>query len=212
MGLRTIDTSRGVERLNVAKHFKEDVAPEPRRGCGSWFVGTVAAGVLLAVVLRIFVVGAYYVPSGSMRETIQEGDLILGERLTLFLGSPSAGDIVTFASPLDEDETLVKRVIATEGQTIDLVDGYVYVDDQRLVEPYVIRDDNGEQARTESLSDLGGSEGISYPYTVPEGCIWVMGDNRTNSKDSRYFGPVSVDDVTSRAILTYWPLSDFGLL
>ena len=196
----------------MAKHFREDVEPEPRRGCGSWLVGTVAAGVLLAVVLRVFVIGAYYVPSGSMRNTIQEGDLILGERLTLFFGGPSAGDIVTFVSPLDEDETLVKRVIATGGQTVDLVDGYVYVDGERLDEPYVIRDDKGAQAKTESLSDLGGSDGITYPYTIPQGFIWVMGDNRTNSKDSRYFGPVSVDDVTSRAVLTYWPLSDFGLL
>ena len=195
----------------MAKHFREDVRPA-RRGCGSWFIGTLATGVLLAVVLRIFVLGAYYVPSGSMRETIQEGDLILGERVSLFFGSPQPGDIVTFASPLSDDETLVKRVIATEGQTIDLVDGYVYVDGERLDEPYVIRDEDGAQAPTESLTELGGSAGISYPYTVPEGCVWVMGDNRTNSKDSRYFGPVSVDDVTSRAILTYWPLSDISLL
>ena len=196
----------------MAKHFREEAVPEPRHGCGSWLMGTVAAGVLLAVALRVFVIGAYYVPSGSMRETIHEGDLILGERVTLFFGGPEAGDIVTFASPLDEGETLVKRVIATAGQTIDLVDGFVYVDGERLDEPYVIRDDEGNQARTESLSDLGGSAGISYPYTVPENCIWVMGDNRTNSKDSRFFGPVNVDDVTSRAILTYWPLSDIGLL
>ena len=104
-------------------------------------------------------------------------------------------------------ETLVKRVVAVGGQTIDLLDdGSVAVDGEVLDEPYV------DGAPTESLSSLAGSAGISYPYTVPEGMIWVMGDNRANSKDSRYFGPVSVDDVTARAILIYWPLSDARLL
>lgn len=199
----------------MARHFKEQVeetsGTEPRRGCASWLAGTLAAGVILAVVLRIFVIGVYFVPSGSMLETIHEGDLILGERVSLFLGEPAAGDVVTFASPLTEGETLVKRVVATGGQTIDLRDGRVYVDGELLDEPYVIRE-GGEPAPTESLSGLGGSAGITYPYTVPEGCLWVMGDNRTNSKDSRYFGPVSVDDVTSRALLIYWPLPDVRLL
>ena len=176
------------------------------RGRLLWWVGTVALTVALAVVLRVFVVGAYYVPSGSMLDTIGIGDLLLGERVSYRFHDPEPGDIVTFESPLTEGETLVKRVIAVGGQTIDLVDGSVVVDGEVLEEPYV------GGAPTESLSGIAGSAGIKYPYVVPEGCVWVMGDNRTNSKDSRYFGPVSVDDVTSRAILIYWPLSDAGLL
>ena len=97
-----------------------------------------------------------------------------------------------------------KRVIAVGGQTVDLVDGSVVVDGVTLDEPYV-----GDEP-TQSLSDLSGSAGITYPYVVPDGCVWVMGDNRTNSKDSRYFGPVSVDAVTSIAVLIYWPLPDVG--
>lgn len=200
----------------MARHFKEEVVDQDggarRGGCASWLVGTLAVGVLLAVILRVFVIGAYYVPSGSMRDTIQEGDLVLGERVSLFFSDPQPGDIVTFASPITEGETLVKRVIATGGQTIDLVDGEVVVDGVTLDEPYVRRDEDGEPAPTSSLSDLGGSADIVYPYTVPEGHVWVMGDNRTNSKDSRFFGPVSVDDVTSKALLIYWPLSDLSLL
>lgn len=171
-----------------------------------WTVLAVLAGVLLAVLLRLFVIGVYYVPSGSMLDTIHEGDLILGERVSLAFGEPSQGDVVTFTSPLDPEETLVKRVIAVGGQTVDLVDGAVYIDGERLDEPYV------SSWPTVSLSDLEGSAGITYPYVVPEGYVWVMGDNRTNSRDSRYFGPVSVDDVTSRAILIYWPLPNVGLL
>ena len=191
------------------KHVRE----VPRRSHLPWWVGTLALGVALAVALRMFVVGAYYVPSGSMLDTIHEGDLVLGERVTLALSDPRPGDVVTFDSPLEEGETLVKRVVAVGGQTVDLRDGVVYVDGSALDEPYVRTDPaTGEREGTYSLSDLEGSAGISYPYTVPEGTLWVMGDNRTNSKDSRYFGPVSVDDVTSRALLIYWPLGDVRLL
>ncbi|HJA28566.1 MAG TPA: signal peptidase I [Candidatus Olsenella pullicola] len=171
-----------------------------------WPVGALLGGVAIAAILRLFVIGVYYVPSGSMLNTIHEGDLLLGEMVSLHFEGPKTGDVVTFDSPLTDGETLVKRVIAVGGQTIDLVDGVVYVDGEPLVEPYT------EGKPTESLSDYLGSAGISYPYVVPEGTIWVMGDNRTNSKDSRFFGPVSVDDVTSRVLFIYWPLSHVGAL
>lgn len=186
----------------MARHMRR----ESKRGCFGWFAGTIVVGVALAALLRIFVIGAYYVPSGSMLPTIQIGDVLLGERVTLAFDEPEQGDIITFDSPLVEGETLVKRVIAVGGQTIDLVDGQVVVDGEVLDEPYA----NG--LPTESLSELEGSAGIVYPYVIPDGYVWVMGDNRTNSKDSRFFGPVSVDDVSSRALLIYWPLSDVGLL
>lgn len=187
----------------MARHMRDDAR---QGGCLGWLVGTLAAGAAIAVLLRAFVIGVYYVPSGSMLDTIHVGDLLLGEKVSLLVGGPEQGDVVTFDSPLDEGETLVKRVIATGGQTIDLVGGRVVVDGETLDEPYV------DGAPTESLSALEGSAGITYPYVIPEGTVWVMGDNRTNSKDSRYFGPVSVDDVTSRAVLIYWPLSDAGLI
>lgn len=189
----------------MARHMRQ-VEEERSGGCFGWLFGTLLLGVAIAVLLRLFVIGVYYVPSGSMLETINVGDLLLGEKVTLAFRDPEPGEIVTFDSPLDPAETLVKRVVAVGGQTIDLVDGSVVVDGETLDEPYV------NDAPTYSLSSLEGSAGISYPYTVPEGCVWVMGDNRTNSKDSRFFGPVSVDDVSSRALLIYWPLSDVGLL
>jgi signal peptidase I len=179
------------------------MAERDRGGTGGvwWLVGCVGLALAAALLLRTFVFGTYLVPSGSMLETIQEGDLLVGERVTLHFEGPQPGDVVTFDSPLD-DQTLIKRVIAVAGQSVDLRDGFVYVDGVALDEPYTL----GKLSY--SLSDLAGAAQITYPYTVPAGCVWVMGDNRTNSKDSRYFGAVSVDDVTSRALFIYWPLAD----
>lgn len=187
-------------------------APEPGDPRGrslasryGWVVGALAAAAALAWGIRTFVAMPYYVPTGSMLDTIHEGDLLIGEKASLAWRPPEQGDVVTFVSPLD-GETLIKRVIAVGGQTVDLRDGAVYVDGEPLDEPYTL----GKPSY--SLSELSGSAGIAYPYTVPEGSVWVMGDNRTNSRDSRYFGPVSVDDVTSRAAFIYWPPQNIGLL
>ena len=191
----------------MAEHLHEAHEAEGERGRGGWgwFFVWLAVAVAVGLLVKTFVATPYVVPTGSMRDTIVEGDTLLGERISLYFGDPEAGDIVTFDSPLD-GETLIKRVIAVGGQTVDLVDGSVYVDGERLDEPYT------EGKPSYSLSDLPGSAGIEYPYEVPEGCVWVMGDNRTDSKDSRYFGAVSVDDVTSRALFIYWPLDHIGAL
>ena len=191
----------------MAEHLHEAHEAEGERGRGGWgwFFVWLAVAVAVGLLVKTFVATPYVVPTGSMRDTIVEGDTLLGERVSLYFGDPEAGDIVTFDSPLD-GETLIKRVIAVGGQTVDLVDGSVYVDGERLDEPYT------EGKPSYYLSDLPGSAGIEYPYEVPQGCVWVMGDNRTDSKDSRYFGAVSVDDVTSRALFIYWPLDHIGAL
>ena len=158
-------------------------------------LGTVALAVVIAVLLRTFVVGVYQVPSGSMLDTIQIGDLLVGEKISLRFEPPRQGDVVTFDSPRDPATTLIKRVVATEGQQVDLRDGVLYVDGVAEEAAYT------EGKATYSLSDM-----------VPAGCVFVMGDNRTNSADSRYFGPVSVKAVTSRALFIYWPFQDVGTL
>ena len=167
---------------------------------------TVAIAVGVAILLRAFVFGVYTVPTGSMLDTIHQGDMLIGEKVTLHWQSPQVGDIVTFEDPRDSSTTLIKRVVAVGGQTIDLRDGKLYVDGVEENEPYT----GGKE--TVSLSDYAGSAGITYPYTVPDGYIFCMGDNRTNSLDSRYFGPVSVDAVSSKGLFIYWPLSDAQLL
>lgn len=168
-------------------------------------VGMIALVVVLSWGLRTFVFQAYEIPSASMEETIMTGDMIFAEKVSYYFGEPQAGDIITFADPEIPSRILIKRVIATEGQTVDLIDGQVYVDGVALDEPYT----NGLPSYP--LTSAYGKD-ISYPYTVGAGELWVMGDNRTNSQDSRYFGAIDASTVTGKAVLIYWPLSSFGLL
>ena len=111
--------------------------------------------------------------------------------------------IVVFSDPQVPSRTLIKRVIATEGQTVDLRDGKVYVDGVALDEPYT------DGLPSYPLNTVGTVD-ISYPYTIPKGDVWVMGDNRTNSSDSRYFGPIDKDTVFGKAFAIYWPVESLA--
>lgn len=157
----------------------------------------------LSWLLRTYVFQTYEIPSGSMEDTIMTGDMVFAEKVSYYFRDPEPGDIVTFQDPQIPGRVLIKRCIAVGGQTVDIndEDGLVYVDGVALSEPFT----DGEPSYT-----LSG--GVSFPYTVPEGSIWVMGDNRTNSQDSRYFGAIPVSSVTGRGAFVYWPVSDFGLL
>lgn len=173
------------------------------------FVGLVimVAFVLgLSWLLRTFVFQAYEIPSGSMEQTIMTGDMVLSEKVSYYVRDPEPGDIVTFQDPEIPGRILIKRVIAVGGQTVDIndSDGLVYVDGAPLSESYT--EDKPSYRLSNSIA------GISYPYTIPEGRLWVMGDNRTNSQDSRYFGTIDEDAVTGRGAFVYWPFTDIGLL
>lgn len=170
------------------------------------FVGLIVVVIALSFGLRTFVFQAYEIPSGSMEETIQTGDMVFAEKVSYYLRDVEQGDIVTFNDPLSPGRVLIKRVIAVGGQTVNIndEDGYVYVDGEPLAEPYT--DGLPSYRLDNSIAN------VTYPYTVPEGELWVMGDNRINSQDSRYFGSIDEDSVTGRGVLIYWPLDHFGLL
>lgn len=168
------------------------------------FLVIIIVALVMAWGLTNFVVKPYRIPSGSMLETIQLEDRVLSEKISYYTGTPQYGDIVTFVDPQDPDRVLIKRVIATAGQTVDLKDGTVYVDGQPL--------DESAYTLGKPSYELDSIAGVSYPYTVPDDCIWVMGDNRTDSADSRYFGAVPISNVTGHAFFTYWPISSIGPL
>ena len=191
--------------MEVGQHANEKA---PRSTLRSWLsvLIIVAIVALLTLGLRTFVYVPYEIPSGSMEETIMTGDMVFSEKMSYYFRQPARGDIVTFADPEVAGRTLIKRVIATGGQTVDLQNGHVVVDGVVLDEPYT----NGKESYP--LAHTAPDVSISFPYTVPQGCLWVMGDNRTASQDSRYFGPISANSVTGRAALIYWPFSDVKLL
>lgn len=195
------DTNRASEKVS------QDL-PEHSRGrdIAEWLV-IVACALGAAWLIRTFVVEPYVIPSESMLETIQVSDKVLGEKLSYRFGDPEAGDIITFADPEDPATTLIKRVIATPGQTIDLLDGQVYVNGELKEEPYAV----GETYPL-SMSSSVLDAPISFPYTLSEDEYWVMGDNRENSLDSRYFGPISKSSVTSKAWVIFWPPSEWRVL
>lgn len=195
----------------MGRHLAQAPAPREREGCLSavlsW-VGVLLAAALCALLLRTFVVEPFVVPTGSMLETIQLGDRLLGEKVTYRLRDPEPGDVVTFEDPADPGTVLIKRVVAVEGQTVEMRGGVVLVDGEPLDEPYV----TSASAPLDAWCAETLDGPVNYPYVVPEGCVWVMGDNRANSLDSRYFGAISIDSITSRAWLVYWPVADAGLL
>ena len=170
------------------------------------FLGMLAVVVLITLGLRSFVFVPYEIPSGSMERTIMTGDMVFSEKVSYYFRAPERGDIVTFDDPEVEGRTLIKRVIAVGGQTVDLKDGSVYVDGERLDESYT------QGKPSYPLSHIAADADVAFPYTVPQGNLWVMGDNRTASQDSRYFGSIPASSVTGRAALIYWPIADIKTL
>ena len=166
----------------------------------------VIAAFVITFLVRTFVVETYEVPTGSMIPTIEVGDRILSERISYYAGEPKRGDIITFTNPMNPEQTLVKRTIAVEGDVVDIANDCLYVNGELQDEEYV----HGQP--TYELNPTYNNITISYPYTVPEGCVWVMGDNRTNSSDSRYFGPVETSTVSGHVVFRYWPFDRFGLM
>lgn len=167
------------------------------RNALEWVVVLVCA-VAIALVVRAFLFQSFWIKSGSMEDTLMIRDRVVVNRLSYQWGEPDTGDIVVFSRPettaLAEDD-LIKRVIAVPGDTLEAIDGQLLLNGEVLEEPYL---KDGAVTR-----DFG-------PVTVGDGELWVMGDNRSNSSDSRFFGPVSADDVIGRAFIRYWPLGRFG--
>jgi signal peptidase I len=164
--------------------------------------GLVIAGALVvALVIKAFVVQAFYIPSGSMEPTLNVGDRVFVNKLSYRAHDVNRGDLVVFERPPHEAASgikdLIKRVIALEGDTISGQDGKVVVNGRVLEEPYLV--DGTVTADLER-------------QTVPDDHVFVMGDNRTNSTDSRSFGAIDEDLIIGRAFIRVWPPSDLSWL
>ncbi len=172
-----------------------------------WVIA-IAAAVIVALLVRNFVFTLVKVQGESMVPTLQENDRLYINR---FFYTPEKGDVIVFVPESDPDRPYIKRVIATEGDTlyIDFETGDVYVNDELLDEPYI----NAKTAREGSyIRELieNGEYGKDNPIVIEEDKIFVMGDNRNNSKDSRDLGQIPIDEVLGGAVFRFWPLSNFG--
>ena len=169
----------------------------------------VVVAVLVAVLLRAFVVQTFYIPSGSMEPTLQIGDRILVNKLSYHLHGVDRGDIVVFSRPPAEDcggpevNDLVKRVIGLPGDVLSLAGGYVYVNGKKLDESWLPASEQGITA----AGPTGNSSNLARPYRVPTNDYFVMGDNRTDSCDSRYWGPIGKSLIVGKVDVRVWPIS-----
>jgi signal peptidase I len=186
-----------------------------RSGSGRWvfeLVSVVAVAVIVAVVLRAFVVATYSIPSGSMEPTLQVGDRIVVDKLAYHLHGVGRSDIIVFTTPPLENcagppvSDLVKRVIGLPNETISLSEGNVYINGRFLAEPWL-------QASVRHETYAGPSSApysLHHSFKIPSGDVFVMGDNRTESCDSRYWGPVRESTIVGKVDFRIWPLSRLG--
>lgn len=170
------------------------------RSVVEWVVVIVGA-LAIALFMRTFILGTYYIPSESMEPTLQVGDRVFVNQLSYRWGDVERGQIIVFDRPggagPDGIDVLIKRVIGIPGDVVEGRDGVVYRNGDPADEAYL---PNGTVT-----SDFA-------PVTVPDGELWMMGDNRTNSEDSRVFGTIPIDSVVGRAFVIFWPPGDIGWL
>jgi signal peptidase I len=177
--------------------------------------------LVIAVVIKTFLVQPFWIPSESMLPTIEVNDRVMVNKLAFQLGDPERGDIVVFRDPAEPDveeslpeavirsvleaigirtrgrDDLIKRVIGLPGETVVIEGNRVLIDGNPISEPYLSPD--------VTMADEG-------PFVVAVGQVFVMGDNRQFSFDSRRFGPISRDSLIGRAFITIWPIANFGPL
>lgn len=200
--------------------------PQEKQTVGQFFkelpvLVVVALGI--AILVKAFILQAFFIPSGSMEDTLKINDRVLVSKFTYRVTDPKYPNIVVFESPLADripepdpgllqslmdglmeglglkssEQDFIKRVIATEGQTVEVKQGLLFVDGRQLDEPYR-KDDN-------PMPDYG-------PTTVGADKVFVMGDNRSNSEDSRVFGPIPESSIVGKAFVLIWPLNRFRWL
>lgn len=173
-------------------------------------VEAILIAIVLALFIRTFVVQAFKIPSGSMKETLQIGDHILVNKFiygvkipfsgvtAIPLKTPQRGDVIVFKFPEDPEKDFIKRVVAVGGDRVRIRDKVLYVNGERAdYDQAVFKDPRVIPGSVQPRDNFG-------PYTVPEGTVFVMGDNRDHSYDSRFWGAVDLDEVKGKAFIIYW--------
>jgi signal peptidase I len=175
------------------------------------YAAVIVAAVLVALAVQAWLVKPYRIPSESMLGTLRPGDRVLVNRAVYHLHQPRRGDVVVFRYPRDPAVVFIKRIVGVPGDVLEVRDGRLYVNGERPREPYVHRT-SGRADPTVAQAAIAGSTlhdpwSLAEPYRVPAGEYFVMGDNRTDSDDSRDWGTVPRAAIVGEGLATYWPLS-----
>lgn len=177
--------------------------PAPPTSFGSWMgallrdlLGTIVPAIIIALLIHVFLAQATRVYGQSMEPNLHTDERLVIEKLSYHFHGPRRGDVVVLHDPGGSPELLIKRVIGLPGERVTISDGRVFIDGVALDEEYLVQPTQG-----------GGRS-----WTVPPFSVFVMGDNRAASRDSRIFGPVKLDQILGRALFRYWPPTEVGVL
>ena len=174
------------------------------------YLEPIAIAILIALFIRTFVVQAFKIPSSSMEPTLQVGDHLLvnkfiyGIRFPFIVTKyfqfkkPQRGDIIVFIYPKDRSKDFIKRVIGTEGEEVKIVHNKIYINNQLIDDPWGRYDERAPSSKYLQPMEIYG------PVTVPADSVFVLGDNRDNSQDSRFWGFVNVNEVKGKALIIYF--------
>ena len=187
-----------VEDIDTGSENTDKNGKKKMNAAVEWIL-IIAIALGAALFINFVIIINSVVPSGSMETTIMTNSRMMGLRVSYWFNDPERGDIVVFKYPDDPSENFVKRVIGLPGETVEIIHGVTYVDGERLDEPYL--------KETPIDRDFG-------PFEVPEGHYFLMGDNRNNSNDARFWKNKYVprNSILGKALFVYWPLNRIGAL
>lgn len=172
------------------------------------WVESIIIAFILAMIIRAFLVQAFKIPTGSMRPTLMEGDIILVNKFiygakipfTNFrlpaLTGPKRGDVIVFIYPQDDKKDFIKRLVGLPGETVEIKNGAIYINGKPSLDSIL---------PTNFYYNYGNYAKVGEQITVPEDSYFVLGDNSGSSKDSRYWGFVPGNNILGKALLIYWP-------
>ncbi len=173
--------------------------PDP----GSWvgaalrdMVGTIVPAIVIALLIHLFLAQATRVYGQSMEPNLHTNERLVIEKISYHVHGPRRGDVVVLRDPAGSPELLIKRVVGLPGERVTLADGRVYVDGTPIDEPYLDQPTNGS----------------GRSWVVPPLHVFVMGDNRSASRDSRTFGAVPMEELVGKALFRYWPIEEIGIV
>lgn len=183
---------------------------DQKRSLVKEYVEAIVIAVVLALFIRTFVVQAFKIPSGSMLPTLKIGDHLLVNKFSYGLkmpfsgavlvpwNDPERGDVVVFRFPKDRSVDYIKRVVGVPGDTITIKDKRVFINGEAVADPFA------HFTSTQILDGKASPRDNFGPVTVPKGAVFVMGDNRDNSYDGRFWGFVDQRDILGKAFILYW--------